>query len=437
MVVYDYAKILSCQPKRIVVPKNKQSLINIVTNNYRQPIPNKISIAGAKFSHGGHTLVDNGLYINMELINEIFLNQKQKRIRVGGGAIWYNIVAALDKYNLSVAEMQSYSNFSVGGSISVNCHGRTIKYGAIYDTIIELELLLANGKTINITKDHELFGAVIGGYGFLGIVLSATLIVEDNYKIKRNTKVETIKNYDISKYMQNENIVFYNANVYNRNKIMSVYYTKTNNVCTTDNKIQDKYNGYYWKTMAGEQILRLSRVSKYLKQIVEPHILSNKGIIWKNYEMTYDVQKHEPVFRWPSTTILQEYFVPIIHTNHFLMDLIKIINDYRINLLNLSIRIVKKQNIVLNYAKEDSASFVMYFNIGNNGIALKYCEKWTQELTQIIQKYNGSYYLPYYPFATVKQFKQIYPNWTKMMDLKKVYDEKRIFDNLFTQKYLI
>ena len=61
----------------------------------------------------------------------INLHSDPPTITVQAGATWEKLINYLDKFNLSVSEMQSYYNFTVGGSISVNCHGRGLLYGTL------------------------------------------------------------------------------------------------------------------------------------------------------------------------------------------------------------------------------------------------------------------------------------------------------------------
>lgn len=44
---------------------------------------------------------------------------------------WRDLQDHLDPHDLSVRTMQSYANFSVGGSVSVNVHGRYVGHGPI------------------------------------------------------------------------------------------------------------------------------------------------------------------------------------------------------------------------------------------------------------------------------------------------------------------
>jgi FAD/FMN-containing dehydrogenase len=62
--------------------------------------------------------------------------------------VWRDLQKVIDKHNLSVKIMQTYANFTVGGSVSVNCHGRYIGHGPIVSSVLELKLITASGQLI-------------------------------------------------------------------------------------------------------------------------------------------------------------------------------------------------------------------------------------------------------------------------------------------------
>ena len=67
---------------------------------------------------------------------------------------------------------------NLGGCLSMNVHGRNAwKKGSIGEHVLAIELLLASGDLITLTpsSDPELFQAVIGGLGMIGIITSITL----------------------------------------------------------------------------------------------------------------------------------------------------------------------------------------------------------------------------------------------------------------------
>jgi FAD/FMN-containing dehydrogenase len=83
----------------------------------------RISISGAHHSMGGHTIYPDGIVLDMLPFNAMSLDEERQMVTVGSGARWSQVIPYLDEHGMAVAIMQSNSDFSIGGSISVNCHG--------------------------------------------------------------------------------------------------------------------------------------------------------------------------------------------------------------------------------------------------------------------------------------------------------------------------
>ena len=83
----------------------------------------RVSIAGARHSMGGHTIAAGGIVLNMLPFDAMSLDEGNGILTVGAGALWSKVIPYLDARGRSVAIMQASDSFSVGGSISVNCHG--------------------------------------------------------------------------------------------------------------------------------------------------------------------------------------------------------------------------------------------------------------------------------------------------------------------------
>jgi FAD/FMN-containing dehydrogenase len=83
----------------------------------------------------------------------------------------------------------------VGGSLSVNVHGRYIGQGPIIKSVESIRVILADGTdTIATpTQNSELFYGFIGGYGGLGVITEVTLSLTDNVKVERSTSVMILK----------------------------------------------------------------------------------------------------------------------------------------------------------------------------------------------------------------------------------------------------
>ncbi len=162
-VIYDYPEIISSIPKYIFKPKNIKELEKHIILNYNSENPLKISIAGSRYSHGGQTMINDGIYLDLCNFKKIKL-ENDNTVICDAGVIWLELIKYLDNYNLSVAEMQSYCNFNIAGSISVNAHGRGLQYGTVGDTIVDMLVMLSNGKILLTKQDDDLFKAIVGGY---------------------------------------------------------------------------------------------------------------------------------------------------------------------------------------------------------------------------------------------------------------------------------
>jgi FAD/FMN-containing dehydrogenase len=109
----------------------------------------KISIAGARHTMGGHTIYPNGIVLNMLPYKQMELDTTNNILTIGSGALWEDALKYLDKYGKSIAIMQAFSSFSIGGSISVNGHGWQKNLPPIAASVISFTLLTQNGEIKN------------------------------------------------------------------------------------------------------------------------------------------------------------------------------------------------------------------------------------------------------------------------------------------------
>ena len=118
--VNDVTGLNPIRVERVLAPTELQQIVAAVKNR-----PGPISIGGGRFSMGGQTATEGALQLDMRNFDQVLAFSAERReIRVQTGITWREILEYVDRYDLSPQIMQSYANFTVGGSLSVNVHGR-------------------------------------------------------------------------------------------------------------------------------------------------------------------------------------------------------------------------------------------------------------------------------------------------------------------------
>ena len=147
-----------------------------------------VSIGGGRFSMGGQTASADSLHIDLRGLNRVLTFSPAERwIHVQAGIRWCDIQRFIDPHDLSVKIMQTYANFTVGGSLSVNSHGRYVGLGPLILSVRAITLVLADGGLVRATpaENSELFyGRAIGGYGGLGLIVEAELDLAENRRVR-------------------------------------------------------------------------------------------------------------------------------------------------------------------------------------------------------------------------------------------------------------
>jgi hypothetical protein len=193
LVVNDVSQLNPIRVSKVVAPTTTKEIATAVGDH-----AGPISIGGARHSMGGQIATDGALHIDMRGFNEILeFSPASKTITVQGGATWREIQEVIDPADLSIRIMQSYANFTVGGSLSVNGHGRSVGLGPLIYAVKSFKLVLADGSLVEATPtaEAEIFFGAIGGYGALGVITEATLELTDNVRVKRHADVLPITAY--------------------------------------------------------------------------------------------------------------------------------------------------------------------------------------------------------------------------------------------------
>ena len=416
----------------------------------------KITPAGERHSMGGQSFSQGGLVLDMRELNEVQVDKENLTMKVQSGASWKEVQAILDPMDLAVKAMQSINLFSVGGTISVNAHGVEHQPGQIGPTVRSMRVMLADGTIRTVYPSDELFGAVLGGYGLSAIILDAELDIVKNEVYAWKTDYIDYTNFND----------FFNTNIVGNDSVGLTYarlsiapgsYLKevaVHRYVEPGFDVEAKPLNQAEKVGTKRFIFNLSKTGgfgrwirwnteKYLEPgyhncVTRNNVMSGTSeevcVASRNQKMNQSMEYLDT--RIKDTNILNEYFIPQEHTVAFIDGLRSIVKDTGVNLLNVTLRVVTKDELsALPYAKDDRIAYVLYFNQKLTEADSKKLEQATVQLIDLAASLQGTYYLPYQLYYSPAQLRAAYPEVDVFFDLKKKYDPQELFSNSFYEKY--
>lgn len=404
-----------------------------------------VSIAGARHSMGGQTFTPDGIVVDMLSFRAMALDEGRRILHVQAGAKWEDVIPFLGARGLSVSVMQSDSAFTVGGSLSVNCHGWQNDRPPIASTVESFRLLLADGRIVRCsrTENPELFSAALGGYGLFGVILDADLrVVPDaRYRIVRKLSPSSAYVGELDAAVRSDLVgLAYGRLNATRSRFLEEAELTTFVRTSAASPGEEIAELAPWAVSLERWIFRGSQGSEYGKELrwsLETNL--SPWIFARNTHRNQVMQSRVELYanRDPTRTdILQEYFVPRERLEEFLRRVRAIVPAHAADLLNVTLRDVRRDDdTLLRYADRDEMALVFFFSQLRTAEADGAMQRLTRELIDEALLAGGRYYLPYRLHATRSQFERAYPSHAAFFTLKRAVDPDEVFQNQFYRAY--
>ena len=463
----------------LIAPKSVDEISNIVAsiNEWNKTnAPLHISVAGTKHSQGGHTASPQGITLDMRHLKKVDSPVNKNglwSIKAQAGALWsdlHNVIRQFQGHSLANKVQQSSTPFSIGGTLSVNAHGRSFSYGSVINSVERITVVLPNGSITEASRvdNSALFKQVIGGYGLFGVIVDVTLELQTNNYLKPYaTSFETPEEYiallkntlkDTPRHQLQRDKSGVLTNVQN-SPIAYLFATLS----------LDK-EGFLSSGIA-YRFNQLSEIDKsgFINPDPKPSLLKPKALITKlgfilkrkghliktaqraQYRFLMTQDSHLKVLTPPIQPILaasssekpdllQEYFIPVAQVPEFLNHIKNVFSKNGIILSNASLRFIpkSKSSSLLTYESrtDDQLAIVLYFSLELKKHNIAKAQTWTQDLVNKATSLNGRYYLPYQQWPTREQFQRAYPNYQSFLEQKTQQDPHEVFSNQFYQYYI-
>jgi FAD/FMN-containing dehydrogenase len=132
----------------------------------------EISIRGGGHNIAGSSLCDNGVVIDFSNMTTVRVDAQKRRAYVEPGATLGDFDKAVQAHGLATAVGINSTTGIAGLTLGGGFGWLTRKYGMTIDNLVSAEMLMTDGRKIQVSEDEntDLFWAIRGGGGNFGVI---------------------------------------------------------------------------------------------------------------------------------------------------------------------------------------------------------------------------------------------------------------------------
>ncbi len=171
-------------PLAVVFPTKVEQVQELMrlANEFQIPVISRGAGTGVS---GAVHVIDDAIILNLSKMNRILEIRPQDEVAVvEPGVINHHLNLAVSEFGLMYApDPASYKMSTIGGNIATNAGGlRCAKYGVTRESVLGLDVVLADGSLIHVGKNtfkgvagYDLTALFTGSEGTLGVIVRAVL----------------------------------------------------------------------------------------------------------------------------------------------------------------------------------------------------------------------------------------------------------------------
>jgi len=409
-----------------------------------------ISICGGRHAMGGQQFGTDNWLVDMGRLNKVLqFDRKNGLLEVEAGIQWPDVLKFLEANQTDedkpwgFAQKQTGADkLALGGALSANAHGRGLQFQPFVQDVESLKLINSEGDIVNCnrTRNTELFRHVIGGYGLFGLVYSLKLRLVPRQKVER--QVEIIHVRDLQPRLNQQlkagalygdfqfNIDSTNAN-FLQEGVFSCYVPVPMGTSIPEN--QRKLPAGAWK-----QLIHLAHKDKAeAYRMYTRHYKGTHGqIYWSDahqmswYEEGYHKALEQQAGLRKGTEMISEVYVPRDELPGFLASTANEFRKRDADVIYGTVRFIHQdRTTALPWAKQDYACIVLNLHVNHDPTGLAKAERDFRKLIDLALERDGSFFLTYHRWATLRQIETAYPEFRDFLAKKKQWDPDERFQS--------
>lgn len=417
---------------KLYIPNTIKDLKKILDYAHKNNF--KILPVGAQKSYYDTIYNNNNILINMKNFSKIlFYDNKKKIIEVESGMTLIKLISFLTKKKKYFHSIPGSPEISVGGAISNDVHGKdSFKFGSFCNQILELKVLLSNNKILvcSLKKNKELFLAVCGGLGLVGIILSAKIKLKNLDANSLKTTVHVCNNFEEQLKIFNENnsdYIFSWIDCFSKKLGRAIVFSSK--FSTKKKQTKDKHYNISFEKIEFYflKFIFLNNLVKILNSIYFYYVKFFKTKIYYESinDSLYTLKKNNldlGKIAQPRGFLEFQIVIPKHNQLNICNEIFKICQKLKVNGVLVGGKKVKKSHGYLSFC-DDGFTFGITI-INNNFFEIK-------KKFNVIYKYCNRKKIKIYLckdfFIKRNELQVLYPNFRKFLKVKKKYDNREIF----------
>jgi FAD/FMN-containing dehydrogenase len=410
-----------------------------------------VAIAGGRHAMGGQQFVTGGMLLDTRALDKVIsFDAARGTIEVEAGIQWPSLIDYLASAQersgrqWGIAQKQTGADrLSIGGAIAANVHGRGLAMRPLIADVESLVLVNADGDVLTCSRleNPELFRLVVGGYGLLGCVHSATLTLVPRRTLERVVEVLPLEEFiaaveerirDGFLYGDFQFVTDHESDDFLRKGVFSCYRPSEREGPPPPG--QRALSREDW-----EKLIYLAHTDKSRAfELYSAHYLATSGQIYYSdahqladyadgYHAALDAQLGSEC---RATEMITEIYVPRDRLVDFLGAVAEDFRANRVNVIYGTIRLIEEdEESFLAWATDRWACIIFNLCTVHNRAGLDHAASAFRRLIDLAIERGGSYYLTYHRWATRAQVEACYPQFADFLRLKLEHDPEERFQS--------
>lgn len=404
----------------------------------------RLSVSGERYSPDTQFALAGALHLDLSQFNQVVAFWPvDSRIRVQAGMRWAELLKFVQPHGFALEVPPQYCNGSVGGSVAVNGHGQGINTGPIGNSVTALRVVLVDGSDVEVTPDSDpdLFRALIGSFGGIGIIVEVELKLAANRPLLR--KAARLSTQDYIEHVRSRvagdpGAVLHSAEFYTQR--MRHVHATTWVACdlrtTNDQSLRSSaLNDPLIRVFGGRGRNPLTRW--WREHIIDPLRDSRRTVHWRNYEATADIAQAFPrVHEVPPHECLDFVIAPE-RALPWLERLRAVLREFDVRARGLSVtQLAACPNSFLALSDGDALLFRLIVRSASIESPRSDQSTWVRALIDATLDCEGRFSLAHRMYATVDQFRRAYPDVESLLQVRRRVDPSGRLGNGFWERYV-